>query len=151
METDWTDFFYLARAAKHADCRGRRAASSPLTEKTNLASERGREQTVPTCPLHSTPVSIITARDDDGDCTEIQSDLPTGRPSDDAGAPSLPSRLVGVRAYTLSLCRQSGADSKGQVKTNSPRLRLLSRLSWFVSGLVRLRPSDCATLPFLRC
>ena len=102
-------------------------------------------------PVHSTPVSIITARDDDGDCTEIQSDLPTGRPSDDAGAPSLPSRLVGVRAYTLSLCRQSGADSKGQVKTNSPRLRLLSRLSWFVSGLVRLRPSDCATLPFLRC
>ena len=132
METDWTDFFYLARAAKHADCRGRRAASSPLTEKTNLASERGREQTVPTCPLHSTPVSIITARDDDGDCTEIQSDLPTERRR---GSPLSP-LSVGRRAsiYSVSLPSVGGGlegAGKNEFTAPPPTLSIELVCLWF--------------------
>ena len=85
MTGDTTDFFYIARVAKHAERMPR--TDGPDVARAAACSP-GRKPTWPPCegagelvngsylstPLHSSPVSIITARDDDN-CTEIQSDL----------------------------------------------------------------------------
>ena len=148
-----------ARAAAHGE--------NQPGDRARPGAARASERFLPvhSTPLHSGIQSIITACDDDDNCTEIQSDLPTDQRSHRPPSlpPSLP--LSAVRRasiysspHSVCLCiqtprRDGGTDATGQVKTNSEgpftALSRLSRLSWLGPSD---RPSDraSATLPFLR-
>ena len=126
----------LSRARSKSDCRGRTPRRS-LEEKTNLGwgpNERANGSYLSVRPstalLCSTPVSIITARDEDDDnCTEIRSDLPSSECSStnprkrnlpllipSLHAPSLVSLGCPAFEHILTLSPHS---ETGQVKTNS--------------------------------
>ena len=117
----------LSRAGSKSDCRGRRTARSKR-KPTWGPNERANGSYLSVRPPHcSTPVSIITARDDDDDnCTEIRSDLPSECSSTNPrkrNLPpphSLPPSLVslGCPAFEHILTLSPHSET-GQVKTNS--------------------------------